>query len=67
MDESIIERGKDMGDAKDEFSLTDLRTKTHNFFLLHNLLLRRLHSELAFSHKKRTRGLQGSTMMEDVN
>ena len=35
-----------MGDAKDEFSLADLRTKTHNFFLLHDLLLGRLHSEL---------------------
>lgn len=67
MDESIIERGKDMGDAKDEFSLTDLRTKTHNFFLLHDLLLGRLHSELALSHRKRTQGLEGSTMIEDVN
>ena len=35
-----------MSDAKNEFSLTDLRTKTHNFFLLHDLLLGRLHSEL---------------------
>jgi hypothetical protein len=35
-----------MGDAKDEFSVTDLRTKTYNFFLLHDLLLGRLHSKL---------------------
>ena len=46
MDESIIKRGKDMSDAKNEFSLADLRTKTHNFFLLHDLLFGRLHSEL---------------------
>jgi hypothetical protein len=56
-----------MSDAKNEFSLTDLRTKTHNFFLLHDLLLGRLHSELALSHRKRTQGLEGSTMIEDVN
>jgi hypothetical protein len=59
-----------MSDAKNEFSLTDLRTKTHNFFLLNDLLLGRLHSELAWSHRKRTRRnemKQGSTMIEDVN
>jgi hypothetical protein len=43
-----------MGDAKDEFSLTDLRTKTHNFFLLNDLLLGRLHSESVLSHRKKT-------------
>ena len=56
-----------MGDAKNEFSLTDLRTKTHNFFLLHGLLLGRLHSQLALSHRKITQGLEGSTMIADVS
>jgi len=62
-----------MGDAKDEFSLTDLRTKSHNFFLLHNLL-GRLHIELAFSVHKRNiltfhvKAETGrSTMMKDRN
>ena len=43
-----------MGDAKNEFSLTDLRTKTHNFFLLHDLLLGRLHREVSIVAQKGT-------------
>jgi len=42
MDERIVERGEDVCDAKDEFTLSNLRTKTYNFFLLNNLLFGRL-------------------------
>jgi len=47
VDEGVIEGGENMGDAKDEFSLTDLRAETDDFFLLHNFLLRRL-QEISF-------------------
>jgi hypothetical protein len=40
--ESIVEGGKDVGYAEDEFSFTDLRSKTYNLFLLHDLLFGRL-------------------------
>lgn len=46
MDKCIVEGGKNVGYAEDEFSLSDLRAEGDDLFLLNYLLLRRLsHSQ----------------------
>jgi hypothetical protein len=47
MDEGVVEGGENVGHAKDEFSLTDLRSKTDDFFLLYGFLLGRLERNMA--------------------